>query len=58
MTVKELYDKLGEIMKNSPGCINDTIYIHILDEIEELKEVDKLDEEFDLNEEGKWITIS
>ena len=58
MKVIELRDKLNKLMEECPACKNENIYLHTWcyeDEI--LDVVDKLDIEFDLNDEGRWITI-
>lgn len=60
MTVKQLYDELGNLMIEYPSVKNDDIFIHTwctCDSDEVLDTVEKLDIEYDLNDIGRWVTL-
>jgi hypothetical protein len=55
VTVKELYDRLGEFINDNPNTINDEIY-YCNDGLD-VNDIDGISIEWDLNWEGRYIIL-
>jgi len=55
MTVKDLYEELGKLMKNNPNTINDEIYYFSYDW--KVDAINSLNIEYDLDGEGRYIIL-
>lgn len=55
MTVKELYDKLGKLMEDTPNTTDDEIYY--MDNEFEISIIDDVSIEYDINNIGRYIVI-
>lgn len=56
MTVKQLYDELGKFLIDHPNTANDEIY-YLQDGLE-VNYVGKIDIEWDISWEGRYICLS
>ena len=55
MTVKDLYEELGKLMKDNPSTINDEIYYFSYDW--KVDAINSLSVEYDLDWEGRYIIL-
>jgi hypothetical protein len=55
VTVKELYNKLGKLMEDTPNTTDDEIYYYSYED--EVVSLEGISIEFDLNSEGRYIII-